>query len=233
MNFSVSQDIWKLFPGLLLVVAKAENLNNHDGNGAIYDELQSATESLKSNWSYAGGVNEHPHIAAWRDNLRRIGVNPNKFPCAIESLCRQVLKGRNLPDINPIVNFYNGLSLKYVVPVGGWSIDSDKEIYLRLTTDGETFTELGQNEPVPVAAGEITYATENHLVTRHFVWRQSEHAKITEKTNSAFLVAEILPEVGEVVARQVEEAFAADIARFFDVSVQTFILREGTSDWTI
>ena len=84
-----------------------------------------------------------------------------------------------------------------------------------------------------VGAGEITYATENHLITRHFVWRQSEHAKIDVTTESAFLVAEILPEVGDNVAQHIEQTFATDIARFFGASVQTAILREGMSDWKV
>lgn len=230
MNFSVSNDIWALFPGMLLVVASVDNLNNVEPNPQLYDELIKTSENTRTNWGF-DDLKQHPFIAAWRENLRRVGVNPGDFPCAIESLCRQVLKGRQLPDINPVVNFYNMLSVRNVVPVGGWSVDTDNEIHLRLTEAGEPFTALGKTEPELVKAGEIAYATENALVTRNFVWRQAEHAKITPETKSAFLIAEILPEVGRDVAERVENEFRTELESRFGARVTTGILTEGASTW--
>lgn len=230
MIFSVSSDIWALFPGMLLVVAKVDKLDNAGPNPLLYDELIKTGENTRANWGY-DDLKLHPFIAAWRDNLRRVGVNPGDFPCAIESLCRQVLKGRQLPDINPVVNFYNMLSVRNVVPVGGWSVDADNEIQLRLTEAGEPFTALGKNEPELVAAGEIAYATENRLVTRHFVWRQAEHAKITPETKNVFLIAEILAEAGRDIAERVEQEFRTELESRFNVRATTAILTEGSSDW--
>lgn len=230
MIFSVKSDIWALFPGMLLVVARVDNVNNTEPNPGLYHELVKTGENTRANWGY-DDLKQHPFISAWRDNLRRIGVNPGDFPCAIESLCRQVLKGRQLPNINPVVNFYNMLSLRNVVPVGGWSVDADNEIQLRLTAADEPFTALGKTEPELVAAGEIAYAAENTLVTRHFVWRQAERAKITPETKNVFLIAEILPEVGREVAERVEQEFRTELEGGFNVRVTTAILTEGTSTW--
>lgn len=75
---------------------------------------------------------------------------------------------------NPLVDFYNLVSLTHVVPTGGFDLaEVGSELRLRLTRDGDLFTALDEPAPLEVGAGEVAYAAGTTVLTRHFVWRQA------------------------------------------------------------
>ena len=120
------------------------------------------------------------------------------------------------------------------MPAGGWDVSgfAGGNVELRLTKDGERFQELGgQSGPIPVAAGEVSYTDREEVITRHFVWRQSERAKVAPETQEVFLVSEILAPVGEEVAAGVEWAFVDGLREQFGSTARSAILEPGTGRW--
>src|SRR5919198_1016425 len=123
MDFMIDEVIWTMFPGLRLVVAVGNHLDNEERRPAIEEALQNTQRELKENWRYAN-PQVHPSIAAWREAFKVMGVS-----------------GKQFAAINPLVNFYNAMSLRYLVPAGGWDIDniSGSSLFLKLTRGGEPF----------------------------------------------------------------------------------------------
>jgi hypothetical protein len=90
----------------------------------------------------------HPHLHAWRNAFSAFGVKPSKFLCSAEALVKRVLKGEELPAINRVVDAYNAVSLRHVVPAGGEDLD-------RLESDLElTFSD--GTEPFDLLSGDGT-----------------------------------------------------------------------------
>jgi B3/4 domain/alpha/beta hydrolase fold len=84
------------------------------------------------------------------------------------------LRCREPPCINPLVDFYNALSLRHVVPAGGFNLAQlDDYFELRLTRREATFHPLDSASAESVELGEVAYASGNEVLTRHFVWKQS------------------------------------------------------------
>ncbi|WP_138505974.1 B3/4 domain-containing protein [Nostoc sp. PA-18-2419] len=225
MAFVVDKTVYDMFPGLLLVVCSGRNLDNETEKPNIQQALKNVQIQLRNSWEYAN-PQSHPKIEAWRRAFKQIGVSGQKFPSSIEAFCRRILSGREIPSINPLVNFYNLISIRNLVTSGGWDIDNihGENIFLKLTTGGEPFIELGQKIPIYVEAGEVSYTDAKELITRHIVWRQSETAKIVTTTKNFFLVAEILPDVGREVAEFVEKSFIDGIEEYFNIKVKSAIL---------
>lgn len=232
MAIIVDQKVWELFPGMVLVMASGNGINNETERPAIRQMLENAQIQLRNNWQYQN-AQSHPHIAAWRQAYQRMGISGKQFPSAIESLSRRVLSGRSLSYINPLVDFYNAISLHYIVPVGGWDIDDIEggDMFLRLTRGGEQFVELGQPNAVSADAGEVAYADSSELITRHFVWRQSEKAKIVQATNNFFLISEILSDISREVAENVQRAFIEGLREHFGVEARSAIIDSKTAKW--
>jgi DNA/RNA-binding domain of Phe-tRNA-synthetase-like protein len=126
------------------------------------------------------------------------------------------------------------VSLRHVVPVGGWDADqfAGGDIILRESRAGDSFQELGATaDSVPVEPGEICYSDDATLITRHFVWRQSEEAKVTAKTRSLFLVSELIPPADEDVASRVVSTFEEGLRAYFGVGCRSAVLTSGSTLW--
>jgi DNA/RNA-binding domain of Phe-tRNA-synthetase-like protein len=67
------------------------------------------------------------HLQAWADVFRVFGAKPQRTPCSAEALRKRVLKDGSLPAIDPVVDLYNAISLRYAIPVGVkiWRLTSD------------------------------------------------------------------------------------------------------------
>jgi DNA/RNA-binding domain of Phe-tRNA-synthetase-like protein len=232
MAFLIDKSIWELFSGMHLVVASGRNLDNETDKPAVKQFLSDVQEELRSGWRYQN-AQSHPFIDTWRQAFKRMGISSKKFPSSIEALCRRVLSGGVVININPFVDFYNAISLQHLVPAGGWDIDDiyGEHIFLRLTQGGERFTELGQWNATSVEPGEVSYTDSDELITRHFVWRQSETGKIDPTTKRFFFVSEILPELGRDVAEQVRQTFVEGFAAYFGTPVTAAILPPKTLQW--
>jgi lysyl-tRNA synthetase class 2 len=207
-------------------------VDNGKPHPAIGQALVETCTLLRDTWSFPN-AQSHPFVQAWRRAFQAMGVSGKEFRSSVEALTRRALGGRDLPNINPVVDFYNSVSLRCLVPAGGWDLDDicGGEIVLRVTSGGEPFTALGEQQPESVEAGEVAYTDQAEVITRHFVWRQAEKGKIRPTTQNLFLVSEILPEVGMSVARDVEQTLVNGLHEYFGVGAQSAILTCDRLKW--
>ena len=221
-RFNVSAEIWERFAGMRIVVAVVERLSNRRRRPEI-------EEAWREAWEGAAGLDlpnpqSHPRIGAWRDAFRALGVSRKKYPSSVEAVLRRALKGGEPFAVNPLVDFYNAVSLRHLVPAGGFDLDElAGPLELRLSRQGDTFAALDAEAPEPVAPGEVSYAAGSTVLTRHFVWRQARTALITPSTRRAILVSEVLGGLDDAVAAAVEADFSGGVETAFGVRPRTFV----------
>ncbi|WP_263433086.1 B3/B4 domain-containing protein, partial [Klebsiella aerogenes] len=58
------------------------------------------------------------HLAAWSTVFKAFGAKPKRTPCSAEALRKRVLRDGAMPAIDPVVDLYNAVSLRYAIPVG-------------------------------------------------------------------------------------------------------------------
>lgn len=158
------------------------------------------------------------------------GVSGRKFPSSVESLLRRAFKGGEPPSINQLVDFYNSVSLRHVIPAGGFDLAQlGDTLELRLTRKGDIFRPLDSASAERVEPGEVAYASGNEILTRHFVWKQSHVGLLSESTRSVFVVCEVLGEVEESaggLAQGVLEDLSEGLHRHFVAEPTTFLVEE-------
>jgi DNA/RNA-binding domain of Phe-tRNA-synthetase-like protein len=219
MRFVVASEVFELFPGLKLPVAVAEGIHPTPAAPGIETVWRQSWEATARAASDYESPQSHPRVAPWREAMTAMGVSGRKFPSSIEALLRRAFKGGEPPRINPLVDFYNAVSLRHVVPAGGFDLeDIDGVLELRLTRQKDTFQPLDGCSEVGVEPGEVAYASGNEILTRYFVWKQSRKGLLDESTRSLFLVSEVLGEVesDSGVANAVLEDFADGLRRYFN-----------------
>jgi len=206
----VTDEIFDRYPEAVLGVVTAHGIDNSGAGDALLGPLRQ--EEARVRERLAGTqITEHPHIAPWRDAYRTFGAKPKDHPSSIENLVRRVLKGQAMPHVNPLVDLYNTISLRHLVPVGGEDLGRvEGDVLLTFATDREAPVHLlGEPEARAPKPGEVIYRDDLGTLCRRWNWKEAERTKLTPETAHAFLVIEGLPPVSGDLVRQAAEELAA------------------------
>ena len=181
-------------------------------------DLEGISSYLNESWASLAevvktlGHSGHTRVAGWRKALQAAGVSVKKFPPSIQAMAKRTLRS-NVPfSIGPIVDTYNALSMDLIVPSGAYDVHQmDGGLELRVSGGGESFSPIGRAETSLTLPGEIVYSDGAEVLTRQFLWQQSEKAKITGSTGSVVFVFEFLAGMGEEfieeAVRKIEDRF--------------------------
>lgn len=133
-------------------------------------------------------------IKVWRDAFKKFKTKKGARS-SIEALLKRVYNGNNIGTINPLVDIYNSISLKYALPCGGEDIDKFiGDIRLTKAVGNEEFIPLGADENTPPYEGEVVYKDDEGAICRCWNWREAIRTMLTESTNNAFLCIELVDE---------------------------------------
>src|SRR4030066_2531307 len=227
MFFSVQKDLFDILPDLTIGMVVAKDVDNTHPSEEIDDLLNRAVEEMKKDF-IGDKAQDHPRIKPWRTAFSKLGISGSKFPSSIESMARRVLKGDPFPQINPLVDLYNSVSLRFLVPMGGHDLDTlEGNIHLRFTEGWEPFTPMGGGETVTVPKGELVYRDDRGGLTRNWVWRQCEKDKATEKTKNIFIPIDVLGEVGSGLADEIVRELSESIPKHLGGTINSAILNRG------
>ena len=122
----VSPEVAAAWPAYEAAVVIAEDVTNGPSDEASERLLASAERAARE--SGLERAADDPRIAAWRAVFSEFGSKPSRYPSSAESLLARVLKGGELPRINALVDTYNAVSVRHVIPVGGEDLDGSKAI---------------------------------------------------------------------------------------------------------
>ena len=189
-KFILEQPYLEIFPDSKIGILVCTGIDNHivDENKYV-DYLESAQkEALKhiANPEFT----ENPVIRTWRDAFQKFKTKKGAR-CSIEAMLKRISKGNSIGTINPLVDIYNGISLKYGVPVGGEDIDKfDGDNRLTIAEGGEEFITYGSDKSEPPYEGEVVYKDNAGAICRCFNWRESVRTMLSEETTNAFMCIE-------------------------------------------
>ncbi len=194
MKFIVDNAIFDKFPDLNIGVVAAKSIDNTGTNEEIIRLLREKETEIRQNLD-AQTLPQNPKIDCWRKAYSSFGAKPKDNPSSVENLYRLVLKGADIRHINKVVDIYNLMSLKHMVPLGGEDLDKIQgDIMLTVAGPNEpSVLLLGDKDPRPPREGEVIYKDEISAICRRFNWREAGRTKFTEETRNAVLVAEGLP----------------------------------------
>ena len=230
MHFSIQGELFHILPDLTIGMVVAMGVDNTRPSEEIEILLNQTIEAMKRNF-IVDKAQEHPRIKPWRTAFSKLSISGSKFPSSIESMAKRVLRGDPFPRINPLVDLYNSVSLKYLVPMGGHDLNTLKgNIYLKFAEGWEPFAPMGGGETAIVPKGELVYRDDQEVLTRNWVWRQCEKDKATEETKNIFIPIDVLEGVGRGCAEEIIRELSDLIPRYLGGTLFSAILdRENPS----
>ena len=190
MKIIVDQKIFEKFPETavgVLVCRNVDNLGNAEEIGKLTTE---EAERIKKNFQ-PETLSQNPMIDCWRKAYSAFGSKPSDYRSSIEALYKSVLKGRELRAINKLVDIYNYISLKYMLPLGGEDLDKiSGDIRLTFAQNEKLMKLLGDEKEEAPYDGEVIYKDDDSAICRRWNWREADRTKLTEETKNCVLVIE-------------------------------------------
>ena len=192
LDFEVSPEIVSKRPNLRIGLLVIENLNNSGKNDEISKLLRFEEVAFRQKY-FGKDLSSIKGIKAWREAYSSFGAKPKDHKPSVEALAKRILKGDQIPPINPLVDLYNYISIKYILPAGSDDLLKVKgKIMLKHAKGGEQFFKIGSQQNEPPEKGEIVYADNEGVLCRRWNWRECDRTKLTEHTKKAAVYIESL-----------------------------------------
>lgn len=196
-KFIIEDDFWELFPNAKIGIITCNGIDNTIKDENQYKDMISQGEKEALNHLPNEEFSSNEVIKVWRDAFKKFKTKKGARS-SIEALLKRVSTGKGLGTINPLVDIYNSISLKYAMPCGGEDMDKFiGDIRLTKATGDESFITLGSDKSEPPYEGEIVYKDDEGAICRCWNWRESVRTMLTEDTKNAFLCIELVDEKRE------------------------------------
>ncbi len=133
-------------------------------------------------------IPEDPIIREYRKFFWSIGIDPTKERPSSEALIRRILRGKGLYRINNIVDTMNIISAYTGIVMSVFDLDKiSLPVHLRAAEGTEKMRIIGGKE-ITIPEGFPILTDNNNRVFSATVYRDGEHAKVTQSTSNILLV---------------------------------------------
>jgi DNA/RNA-binding domain of Phe-tRNA-synthetase-like protein len=214
MHFQHSPAIWQQFPQLVAGLLVIDLL---DPGADVATRIEPFFQRARARLADAT-ESDLPEVAAWRRAYAQMGMKPTQYRSAAESLLRRFRKEDALPQLHPLVDLCNAVSLAFALPVAAIDLDQvDDFLHVRHAHGDEQYLAFsGEAETPP--AGEVIFAdASSHAHARRWTFRQSRRSTVGPATRRALIVSEGLhpsadADVPALIATLARELSAIGIA---------------------
>lgn len=188
---ALSNEVSDAFGEVRVVAVTAQAVDN----ATTWPHVDARIEDLQraagaGRWHSPG--EDDPRIASWHAAYRRFDTNPRRQRPSVDALTRRLGRTGQLPRINPVVDCYNLVSVTHVVPAGAFDLDRvEGDIVIRFARPDDAFVPLGEPDEVETPhPGEVVYADDRTVLTRHWNHRDADSSKVTEASRRVVIVLE-------------------------------------------
>ena len=190
---SIAPEIYRIAPGFraLSICVKAAPVLHPDAGEIALREACEAVLAGEPEW--AGS-----HLAAWADVFQKFGAKSKRTHCSADALRKRVLRDGTMPALDPIVDLYNAVSLRYAVPVGGENISAYQgSPRLAVANGTEPFDTVKEGETAVEypSQGEVIWCDDTGATCRRWNWRQGIRTRLGVDAQQMWFILESLPQM--------------------------------------
>lgn len=144
MKIIIEDRIKEACPDVRIVLIRAKVVNS-EFSEELNKEIESLSEKIKSSYELLW-INKRPAIAATRQLYKKLGKDPNRYRVSSEALCRRIVKGMGIYQINVLVDLINLISIGSGYAIGGFDADKIQgdSVTLSVGTADDKFEGIGR-----------------------------------------------------------------------------------------
>lgn len=156
------------------------------------------------------------HLSDWDEVFKAFGAKPKRTPCSASALRKRVLKEGALPPLDPVVDIYNAISIRYAIPVGGENLATYAGApRLTLAEGNEPFDTLKEGQPVIEYpdAGEVIWRDDVGVTCRRWNWRQGVRTRLDSQAQHMWFILESLPSMPLSALQEAGDELVSNLQR--------------------
>lgn len=229
-RFIIEESFLEVFDDFRIGVIVLKGINNHkkgeDDYRSLLDDAQRESVKYYPNEDFSS----NEVIKVWREAYSRFKTKKGARS-SIEALLKRVAKGNSIGTINPLVDIYNAISLKYGLPCGGE--DTDKfvgDVRLTKAMGNEEFITYGSDLSEPPYQGEIVYKDDKGAICRCFNYRECVRTCLEEDTVNAFMVIETVDQKSMERLNEAIEEMASLISKHLGGEATVYYLDKNNRE---
>ena len=221
MHFQHSSEIWRDFPELVCGALVADGITSVVSVGDRVGRFNAVAESRLASCSEG----ELPEIQAWRRAFSRMGLEPTRHRCAAEALLRRFRKEGSLPQIHPLIDLCNSISIAFAIPVAAFDVAKIAEhVEVRHATGDESYETFSGETESPDAREVIFADAAGRAHARRWTNRQSGYSAVRDTTDTVLIVAEAMHESAAVDVERLESVIADELSAVWSVAATSATL---------
>jgi DNA/RNA-binding domain of Phe-tRNA-synthetase-like protein len=225
VHFTHSAEIWRDFPELVPGVLIAEGIRREVSVSARTARLAAVAASRLATQSEG----ELPEIQAWRRAFTRMGLKPTQYRSASESLLRRFRKEKSLPQIHPLIDLCNSVSLAFAIPVAVFDAAKVAEHLEVRYADGSERYESFSGDVESPEAGEVIFAdAAGRAHARRWTNRQSASSAVSAETNDVVIVAEALHDTARDDVERLLRTVSDELAGIWSITSRSSVLTSSS-----
>ncbi len=230
MWFGYHPAIVREFPEIAAAVIWVDSFDNIAEHPEIENQLVHAESMVRERCAERADIARQNPIAAWREAYSRMGLKPNRYPCATEQLMRRVVDGNSMPRISALVDLGNAAALRYMITVAPFDTARiEGYCQVQYAAGNERFWPINGDSPDEIPEGEVIFADETpDVISRRWAWRQSDKGKITPDTSQLVVVAEAMHREGGETVREAGEFLLTHLGNHLNAEARLDILDQST-----
>jgi DNA/RNA-binding domain of Phe-tRNA-synthetase-like protein len=173
---------------------------------------------------------ELPEIQAWRRVFTRMGLKPTQYRCASESLLRRFRKEHALPQIHPLIDLCNAISIAFAIPVAVFDVSKIADyVEVRHATGSEIYESFSGETENPEPHEVIFADGAGRAHARRWTNRQSGYSAVGDETIAVLIVAEALHESAHADVQRLVITIAEELEAVWSVIPATKLLTSSSS----
>ncbi|MGL4852710.1 MAG: B3/B4 domain-containing protein [Phocaeicola sp.] len=173
LQLKISEEIKRACPHFVgaALLATVKNSTYHS---ALWQQIDSFTRQYQADYT-VDSIKEIATIQATRQAYKVCGKDPSRYRPSGEALCRRILRGLPLYQVDTLVDLINLVSIRYGYSIGGFDADKivGEELILGIGKEGEAYEGIGRGAlniaGMPVyrdAVGGVGTPTSDHERTK-------------------------------------------------------------------
>lgn len=214
-SIGISEKVLSRFPAISLGYVIAKNVKNTNS-----EELEEIINYRVNCVSNIESIDCVEGVVKWRYIFSQMNAKKGKLS-SVESLISMCLTNKKLPDINPVVNYYNSLSCYLGLPMGGYNLDSMPQgnVELKQATKGEEFLPIGGKLIEKTSNGEIVYSSGSTIICKLWNNKDAEITKIIPTSNNLLFIFDGADENEKIKVQQGIDILKNDLSKYFNACI--------------